>query len=130
MARNHRGIAIVLLALFVASIGPIGLNTARSSGRVRTFERAASAPRPEKDSAKRRHRRHHPRTVPPSPSPGAPNGYSVKAIYALPSDGADRGYGSNGTIQRSVDAVRRWFRGQTLGPDLRWDPTVPTVRLA
>ena len=45
----------------------------------------------------------------------------VHVIYAVPKDGEDRALDTNGTIGRSVEAIRRWFREQSEGRDLRFD---------
>ncbi len=45
----------------------------------------------------------------------------IHVIYAVPRDGEDRALDTNGTIDRSVEAIRRWFREQSEGRDLRFD---------
>jgi hypothetical protein len=42
-------------------------------------------------------------------------------IYALPSDGVDRAFDTDGSIQNSADAYQRWLSGQTGGRALRLD---------
>ena len=42
-------------------------------------------------------------------------------IYALPSDGIDRGFDTDGSIQNSADAFQRWLSDQTGGRTLRMD---------
>jgi hypothetical protein len=48
-------------------------------------------------------------------------GLQVHLIYALPSDGVDRGFDTDGSIQNSADAYQRWLSGQTGGRTLRLD---------
>jgi hypothetical protein len=45
----------------------------------------------------------------------------VHAVYALPSDGADRALDTNGVLAASVDSWEAWFAGQTGGERLRLD---------
>lgn len=48
-------------------------------------------------------------------------GLQVHMIYALPSDGVDRAFDTDGSIQNSADAYQRWLSGQTGGRTLRLD---------
>ncbi|HEV8603494.1 MAG TPA: PASTA domain-containing protein [Gaiellaceae bacterium] len=48
-------------------------------------------------------------------------GLQVHLIYALPSDGVDRAFDTDGSIQNSADAYQRWLYGQTGGRALRLD---------
>jgi Divergent InlB B-repeat domain len=48
-------------------------------------------------------------------------GPQIHALYVVPSDGADRGYDTDGTVAASVANWQGWFRGQTRGPGLRLD---------
>lgn len=45
----------------------------------------------------------------------------VKALYVLPSDGADRAFDTNGRIATSIESVQRWFEAQSGGTRLRFD---------
>jgi hypothetical protein len=45
----------------------------------------------------------------------------VKLLYAVPSDGADRGLDTNGTIHRMMSSAQRWLASQTRGRFLRAD---------
>lgn len=49
------------------------------------------------------------------------DGYQIHSIYALPSDGTDRGLDLKGVIARAVATADRLFVRQTGGPRLRWD---------
>lgn len=63
-------------------------------------------------------------------TPHPPEAYTVQPLYVVPSDGIDPGLAGDGTLARSVSAMRRWFTGQTGGPDLRWESgPAQTVRL-
>ena len=53
--------------------------------------------------------------------PDERTGSQVHAVYALPSDGADRGLDTNGTITASVSNWQAWLRGQTGGRGLNLD---------
>jgi len=48
-------------------------------------------------------------------------GLQVHMIYALPSDGIDRAFDTDGSIQNSADAFQRWLSVQTGGRTLRID---------
>ncbi len=48
-------------------------------------------------------------------------GNQLKVLYALPSDGVDRGLDTLGVLQRSVSAWQRWLSAQTTGRVLRLD---------
>jgi hypothetical protein len=48
-------------------------------------------------------------------------GLQVHMIYAVPSDGVDRSFDVDGSIQNSVDAFQRWLSAQTGGRTLRID---------
>jgi len=45
----------------------------------------------------------------------------IHLVYAIPADGVDRSFDTNGAIRTSVEAVSYWFRDQSGGLDLRWD---------
>jgi Divergent InlB B-repeat domain len=67
--------------------------------------------------------------------PDEAEGPQVHALYVLPSDRADRGLDTNGTIDASVANWQRWLRGQTFNNGLRLDTfrgnlDVTFVRLA
>jgi hypothetical protein len=47
--------------------------------------------------------------------------YSVRAMYVVPKDVADKGRVQNGQIVRSIDAIDMWLKGQTGGESLRFD---------
>jgi PASTA domain/Divergent InlB B-repeat domain len=49
------------------------------------------------------------------------SGLQVHMIYALPSDGVDRSFDIDGSIQSSVEAFQRWLSAQTGGRTLRID---------
>jgi hypothetical protein len=62
-------------------------------------------------------------------------GHQVHLVYALPSDGPDRSFDTDGSIARSINLVQDWLSGQTGGQRLRLDtyggqPDVTFVRLA
>jgi hypothetical protein len=67
----------------------------------------------------------------PTPTPNLPRttterpddvgGYQVKIVYALPSDGVDRNYDTNGTIAGSVRSAQAWFRQQSGGKAFQMD---------
>src|SRR5262245_21625523 len=48
-------------------------------------------------------------------------GLQVHMIYALPSDGIDRGFDTDGSIENSVDAFQRWLSSQAGGRAMRFD---------
>jgi hypothetical protein len=48
-------------------------------------------------------------------------GNQLKVLYALPSDGVDRGLDTLGVLQRSVSSWQRWLSTQTSGRVLRLD---------
>ncbi len=48
-------------------------------------------------------------------------GPQVHAVYAIPSDGADRGLDTSGAIESSAAAWTRWLAAETGGPTLRLD---------
>lgn len=45
----------------------------------------------------------------------------VKLVYALPSDGTDRGFDTTGTIHRTISSGQRWLSSQTGGRYIRYD---------
>lgn len=45
----------------------------------------------------------------------------VKIMYALPSDGADRNFDTDGTIHRTLSSGQRWLAAQTAGRSVRYD---------
>lgn len=45
----------------------------------------------------------------------------IHLVYAVPADGEDRSFDTNGAIRTSVESVSYWFRNQSGGLDLRWD---------
>jgi hypothetical protein len=49
------------------------------------------------------------------------SGAQVHVMYVLPSDGADEGLDTNGTLARSVATFQRWLAGQAGGQQLRLD---------
>ncbi|MEP6780326.1 MAG: hypothetical protein ABJC26_10580 [Gemmatimonadaceae bacterium] len=49
------------------------------------------------------------------------SGNQLKVLYALPSDGVDRGLDTLGVLQRSVSSWQRWLSAQTTGRVLRLD---------
>lgn len=49
------------------------------------------------------------------------NSKQIHLIYAVPLGGTDRGLDTDGTIVRSVQASRRWFKEASGGQDLRFD---------
>src|SRR4051794_36107402 len=60
----------------------------------------------------------------PDPKPTTPPPqYSVRAMYVVPNDVADRGRIQNGQIVRSMEAIDAWLKGQTGGESLRIDRT-------
>ena len=63
------------------------------------------------------------RTLPRATSdrPDDRQGAQVHVVYAVPSDGADRGLDTDGTIAASVANWQRWLRGQTGGRGLNLD---------
>ena len=64
-------------------------------------------------------------------TPHPPEAYTVQPLYVVPSDGTDRGLAGDGTLARSISAMRQWFTAQTGGPDLRWESgPVQTVRFS
>jgi hypothetical protein len=48
-------------------------------------------------------------------------GPQLHVIYAVPSDGADRGLDTSGAIESSVASFQRWLAGETGGATLRQD---------
>ena len=48
-------------------------------------------------------------------------GYQIHAIYAIPSDGADHDYDTNGQVANAVSAMNSWLSTQTAGRALRID---------
>ena len=48
-------------------------------------------------------------------------GLQVHMLYALPSDGVDRAFDTDGSIENSADAFQRWISAQTGGRRLRID---------
>jgi hypothetical protein len=48
-------------------------------------------------------------------------GPQLHAVYALPSDGVDRGLDTSGAIAASVDAFQRWLARETGGTNFRLD---------
>lgn len=44
-----------------------------------------------------------------------------KLLYLIPSDGADRGLDTNGTVHRSISSGQRWLASQTAGRSIRYD---------
>jgi hypothetical protein len=48
-------------------------------------------------------------------------GYQVQLVYALPSDGTDRAFDTNGQLAKSFAAVNQWLRAQTNGKGFRLD---------
>ena len=56
-----------------------------------------------------------PRTTIPAPQ------YSVRAMYVVPKDVADRGRVQNGQIARSIEAIDTWLKAQTGGESFRID---------
>jgi hypothetical protein len=66
----------------------------------------------------------------PAPTPtasAAPSAYTVIGLYVLPSDGRDEGFATDGTLARSISAMRAWMTNQTSGQDLRWSSAPPAV---
>lgn len=62
-------------------------------------------------------------------------GYQVHVVYALPSDGEDRAFDTDGTLVRSVEAFDAWLLAQTGKQHLRLDRSngaldITFVRLA
>jgi hypothetical protein len=55
------------------------------------------------------------------------SGPQVHIVYAIPSNGTDRGIDTNGTIAASVNNWETWLRGQTGGHGLRLDTYHGTV---
>ncbi len=53
--------------------------------------------------------------------PDEVTGSQVKVIYALPSDGVDRGRDTSGVLQRSTSSWQRWLASQTAGRHFRID---------
>jgi hypothetical protein len=53
--------------------------------------------------------------------PDEVQGAQVHAVYAVPSDGADRALDTSGAVAASVDAFQRWLARETGGPKLRLD---------
>jgi hypothetical protein len=45
----------------------------------------------------------------------------VKLVYAVPSDGSDRGLDTNGTLHRTISSGQRWLASQTAGRYIRYD---------
>ena len=45
----------------------------------------------------------------------------LKLIYALPTDGVDRGLDTNGTMHRTISSGQRWLASQTGGRSIRYD---------
>ena len=45
----------------------------------------------------------------------------LKVIYALPSDGVDRGFDTTGTLHKSLSSGQRWLAGQTANRYIRYD---------
>ena len=45
----------------------------------------------------------------------------VKVMYALPSDGADRNFDTDGTLHRTLSSGQRWLASQTAGRSVRYD---------
>jgi hypothetical protein len=84
-------VALGLLVLLVASFG------GAAHGGQRTLPRA-TADRPDEVQ-----------------------GAQLHAVYAVPSDGEDRGLDTSGAIAASVDAFQRWLARETGGPVLRLD---------
>lgn len=54
----------------------------------------------------------------------------VHVIYAVPKDGEDRALDTNGTIDRSVEAIRRWLRETSQGRDLRFDTSAGSLDIS
>lgn len=48
-------------------------------------------------------------------------GLQVHMVYAVPSDGIDRGFDSDGSIQNAVDSFQRWVSARTGGRTYRVD---------
>jgi hypothetical protein len=53
--------------------------------------------------------------------PDEARGPQLHVVYAVPSDGADRGLDTSGAIESSVASFQRWLAGQTGGATLRQD---------
>ena len=45
----------------------------------------------------------------------------LKVLYALPSDGSDRGFDTDGTLHRTLSSGQRWLASQTAGRSVRYD---------
>jgi hypothetical protein len=56
-------------------------------------------------------------------------GPQVHVMYVLPSDGIDRHFDIDGTIEGSVSAFQTWLRGQASGRSLRIDTYQDSVDL-
>jgi len=54
-----------------------------------------------------------------SDRPDDANGAQLKVLYAVPSDGTDRGLDTAGVLQRSISSWQRWLATQTGGRYLR-----------
>ena len=54
----------------------------------------------------------------------------IHVIYAVPQDGADRQLDTNGTIDRSVQAIRGWLREVSQGRDLRFDTVAGSLDIS
>ncbi len=45
----------------------------------------------------------------------------IHLVYAIPADGVDRAFDTNGSIRTSIESISYWFNTESGGLNLRWD---------